>query len=157
MQFAYLHVSDGLYLSLALGLLLVVVHQCLDVHTNLTKVEVHVLQQKWQMEPLLKCVNVVRLVYNGGHCKAATSWYYTCNNLVQAPSENTPPYIILSLSLSPPPPLSLLQPLNFVPWVTVMDRFHYTCTRTCVLFNLSSMLCTCSWQFVYNLTNYGAA
>ena len=59
MQFAYLHVSDGLYLSLALGLLLVVVHQCLDVHTNLTKVQVHVLQQELQMEPLLECVNVV--------------------------------------------------------------------------------------------------
>ena len=144
MQFAYLHVSDGLYLSLALGLLLVVVHQCLDVYTNLTKVQVHVLQQELQMEPLLECVNVVRLVYNSGHCKAATFWYYTCNNLVQAPSENTPPYITLSLSLSlsTPHSLSLLQPLNFVPWVTVMDRFHYTSTFTCTLFNLSSMLCT---------------
>ena len=57
--YAYLHVSNRLYLSLALGLLLVVVHQCLDVHTNLTKVQVHVLQQELQMEPLLECVNVV--------------------------------------------------------------------------------------------------
>ena len=47
---SYLHVGNGLYLGLALGLLLVVVHQCLDINTNLTKVKVHVLKKKRKVE-----------------------------------------------------------------------------------------------------------
>ena len=43
---AHLHVSNGLYLCVALGSLLVVVHQLLDIGANLPKIEVHILQER---------------------------------------------------------------------------------------------------------------
>ena len=40
----HLHVGNGFYFSVVFRFFLIVVHQCLNTSPNLTKVEIHVLQ-----------------------------------------------------------------------------------------------------------------